>query len=204
MVKVDSTTEKAILQAAKTVFHERGLAGARMQQIADEAGINKALLHYYFRNKETLFKAVFLDAFTTIIPKMNEVFEADMPLFKKIETFADRYISMVSENPYLPAFIIQEMNYNPNFAAEYLSGGHRPNPKKLLEQIRNDVAHGNIKPVDPLQLVINLMALCIFPFTAGQMIKGVMGVSKKQFDSILERRKKEVPEFIINAIKISA
>jgi TetR/AcrR family transcriptional regulator len=200
MGKIDNKTEETILEAAKRVFHEHGLAGARMQQIADEAGINKALLHYYFRNKDRLFKAVFLDGFTAIIPKMNEIFDADIPLLDKIRTFADRYITLVSENPYLPGFIIQEMNNNPNFATEYLSGNLRPNPSKLLDQIQREVDAGNIIPIEPVQLVINLMAMCIFPFTAAQMIKGVTGASKKQFDLMMERRKKDIPEFIINAI----
>src|SRR5690606_4984620 len=88
MVNDDTSTEKLILEAAKRVFHERGLAGTRMQQIADEAGINKALLHYYFRNKEQLFKAVFTDALAQVIPQITDIFNADQPLPDKIRTFA--------------------------------------------------------------------------------------------------------------------
>lgn len=200
MVKTDKNTEKAILEAAKRVFHERGLAGARMQQIADEAGINKALLHYYFRNKQQLFKAVFQEAFATVIPKINDIFDADEPLLDKIRTFADRYTALLMQNPYLPGFIINEISNNPNFANEYLTSSVRPNPEKLLRQIQQEVENGTIIPVNPLQLVINLLSLCIFPFVAAEMIKNVSGLSGEQFQALLEERRKYVPEFVINAI----
>ncbi|HEY4655351.1 MAG TPA: TetR/AcrR family transcriptional regulator [Cyclobacteriaceae bacterium] len=201
MVKVDKSTEKTILEAAKRVFHERGLAGARMQQIADEAGINKALLHYYFRSKDQLFKAVFAAALATVIPQINEIFDADLPLFQKIRTFADRYTILLMQNPYLPGFIIQEINNNPNFANDYLTSEIRPNPEKLLVQIRKEAEAGNIIAVNPLQLVISLLGLCVFPFIAAEMIKGVTGVTSEQFNRLMEERRKYVPEFVINAIK---
>jgi len=200
MVKVDKNTEKTILEAAKRVFHERGLAGARMQQIADEAGINKALLHYYFRNKQQLFKAVFSEAFATLIPQINEMFNTEEPLFDKIRSFADRYTALLMQHPYLPGFIINEINNNPKFASEYLTAV-RPEPDKLLIQIQEEVEKGNILPVNPLQLVINLLSLCIFPFVAAEMIKNIRGLSQEEFDNLLEERRKYVPEFVINAIK---
>src|SRR5690606_15001040 len=200
MVKSDIGTEKVILEAAKRVFHERGLAGARMQQIADEAGINKALLHYYFRNKEQLFKAVFTDAFAQVIPQINEIFDADQPLLDKIRNFAVRYTTLLMENHYLPGFIIQEINNNPNFAAEYLTPERRPNPQKLLSQIREEVEAGRIRPVEPLQLVVNLLGLCLFPFIAAEMIRHVTGMSKAQYQRFLAERQKHIPEFVINAI----
>ena len=83
--KKDSTTEEKILAAAKKIFVQKGMAGARMQDIADEAGINKALLHYYFRNKEKLFEVIFLAAAERLFPRINRIFEADMPLFERIE-----------------------------------------------------------------------------------------------------------------------
>ncbi|HEX7017047.1 MAG TPA: TetR/AcrR family transcriptional regulator [Cyclobacteriaceae bacterium] len=201
MVKEDNGTEKVILEAAKRVFHERGLAGARMQQIADEAGINKALLHYYFRNKQQLFKAVFTEAFARLIPQINEIFDADEPLFDKIRTFTERYTALLMENHYLPGFIIQELNSNPNFASEYLTPERRPNPQKLLHQIQQEVASGTIVPIDPLQLVVSLLGLCLFPFIGAEMIRHVTGLSKEQYQRFLAQRQKHIPEFVINALR---
>ena len=100
--KIDQSTEQIILEAAKKVFVRKGMAGARMQDIADEAGINKALLHYYFRNKEKLFEMIFMEAAEKFFPRINAIFDSDQPLFEKIESFCEEYISVVMENPYLP------------------------------------------------------------------------------------------------------
>ena len=94
--KKDATTQEKILEAAKKVFVRQGMSGARMQDIADEAGINKALLHYYFRNKELLFEVIFNEAAAELFPKINFIFESDMPLFEKIENFVGEYITVCS------------------------------------------------------------------------------------------------------------
>ena len=109
-VKKDSTTEGKLLAAAKKVFTTKGMAGARMQDIADEAGINKAMLHYYFRDKDKLFEVIFLQEAEKFFPKINTIFESDLPLFEKIEQFVNEYIDEMVENPYLPWFILNELN----------------------------------------------------------------------------------------------
>ena len=109
----DRKTEERILESAKKVFYNKGIDGARMQEIANEANINKAMLHYYFRNKEALFDAVFAEASQIIFPQVNELLNIEMPLFEKIRQFSDKYISLLSENPVIPVFVIKEMNNNP-------------------------------------------------------------------------------------------
>src|SRR5690349_8657956 len=88
----DHNTEKKILEAARKVFLAQGMAGARMQDIADKAGINKAMLHYYFRSKDKLFEMIFKEAMAGFVPWANAVFDADIPLFQKIEQFTSEYI----------------------------------------------------------------------------------------------------------------
>ena len=95
-------TEEKILSAARKIFTTKGMAGARMQDIANEAGINKALLHYYYRDKEKLFETIFLEEAQKFFPKINAIFQSDDPLFLKIEKFVDEYIDEMLENPYLP------------------------------------------------------------------------------------------------------
>src|SRR5690606_40702738 len=109
------STEEKIFEAAFKVFQSKGFTGARMQEIADEAGINKAMLHYFFRSKEKLFEAVFMKAFGKLAPQINEIFNSDDDLFEKIRKFTASYITFVIEYPFLPQFIIQEMNNNPDF-----------------------------------------------------------------------------------------
>ena len=200
--KKEKSTEEKILAAAKKVFVAKGMAGARMQDIADEAGINKALLHYYFRNKEKLFEVIFIDAAQKLFPKINSIFESDVPLFEKIENFCEEYITVMSENPYLPLFVLNEISKDSEiFLEKFWSKPEFPQPQKFLQQVEKEVKKGTIKKISPLHLLINLISMSIFPFVGKPMIQFTMGLDELQFRSVMEQRKKEIPQFIINSIK---
>jgi AcrR family transcriptional regulator len=198
----EKSTEEKILAAAKKVFVSKGMAGARMQDIANEAGINKALLHYYFRNKEKLFEVVFMEAAQKLFPKINSIFESDAPLFEKIEHFCEEYITVMTENPYLPLFVLNEISKDSEIFIEKIWNKQRfPRPQKFLEQIEKEVKKGTIKKISPLHLLINLISMSIFPFVGKPMIQFTMGLDELQFRNIMQQRKKEIPRFIIDAIK---
>ena len=201
-IKIEKSTEEKILAAAKKVFIAKGMYGARMQDIADEAGINKALLHYYFRSKEKLFEVIFLEAAQKLFPKINSIFESDIPLFQKIENFAEEYITIMSENPYLPLFVLNEVSQDPEIFIQKMWGKQNlPKPKIFLDQIEKEVRKGTIKKISPLHLLINLISLSIFPFVAKPMIQFTLGLDELQFRNVMEQRKKEVSKFIIDSIK---
>jgi len=199
----NTTTESNILDAAKRIFQHKGMIGARMQEIADEAGINKALLHYYFRSKQLLFEAVFKKAFSMLAPQLNEVMNSDTSICEKIKNFSSNYISFVIKHPYLPNFIIQELNRNPEFVEKIITEKHFPNINKFRKQINDKVTEGVIRPIKAEQLFINIMALNIFPFIAAPLLKGFMNANDKDYLQLMEERKVEVADFIINAIKIN-
>jgi TetR/AcrR family transcriptional regulator len=196
-----TTTEADILNAAKNIFQHKGMEGARMQEIANEAGINKAMLHYYYKSKQLLFDAVFKSAFSTLAPQLNEIINADNSLFDKIRNFTQNYISFIVKHPYLPNFIIQELNRNPEFV-EKLFSEKMPNIDKFRKQIENDVKDGLIKPIKAEQLFINILALNVFPFVGAPLIKGFLNLDDDDFLKLMHERKTEVSNFIINAIKI--
>lgn len=198
----DSSTEENILNAAISVFQQKGMAGARMQEIADEADINKAMLHYYFRNKQQLFEAVFMKAFGQLAPQLNLIFASEEKLFDKIPKFVSSYIDFILKNPYLPSFIIQELNQNPDFVKKFMSHEGKPDPKPFLKQIKEEIEAGNIKKIDPKQLLMNLLCLSIFPFVGEVMLKLVMEVSDEQYLQMMEERKTLVATQIIESIKI--
>jgi len=201
MTKEPNTPESIILNAAKGIFHRKGMAATRMQEIADEAGINKAMLHYYYRSKQLLFEAVFKSAFSTLAPQLNEIINADNSLFDKIRNFTQNYISFIVNHPYLPNFIIQELNRNPEFVRKLFSE-KMPNIDKFRKQIENDVKDGLIKPIKAEQLFINILALNVFPFVGAPLIKGFLNLDDDDFLKLMHERKTEVSDFIINAIKI--
>jgi TetR/AcrR family transcriptional regulator len=201
-IKIEKSAEEKILAAAKKVFTTKGMAGARMQDIADEAGINKALLHYYFRSKEKLFEVIFFEAAQKLFPRINLIFESDMPLFEKIENFAEQYITMMSENPYLPLFVLNEVSKEPEIFIKKIWGKQNmPHPEKFLVQIEREVKNRTIKKISPLHLLINLISLSVFPFVAKPMIQFTLGLDEMQFKNVMEQRKKEVAKFIIDSIK---
>lgn len=201
-MKKDQSTEQKILEAAKSIFLEQGLAGARMQDIADKAGINKALLHYYFRSKDKLFEMIFTEAAMRFIPRVSILFESDAPVFDKIRAFTHTYIDMLLENPYLPSFMLNEMNKQDtgNFL-EKIWGGKRPPVEQFVAQIKKEVEQGIIKPVNPVHLVLNLVSMCIFPFAARPMVKLVWNVNDQQFRQLMEERKTVIANFMIDSIR---
>ena len=204
MVKEETklNTEQKILEAAQKVFITKGMAGARMQDIADEAGINKAMLHYYFRDKDKLFETVFLKEAQKFFPKINMIFESDVPLFEKIENFVCEYIDEIQENPYLPWFVLNEINRDPDqFMYKIWGEKNLPKPAKFLEQIEAEVKKGTIKKIDPRHLLMNLLSMTIFPFVAKPMITRNLRMTDPQFRQAMEERKKEIPKFIIDAIR---
>ncbi|MBK6828175.1 MAG: TetR/AcrR family transcriptional regulator [Chitinophagaceae bacterium] len=198
----DTGTEEKILAAARKVFTTKGMAGARMQDIADEAGMNKALLHYYFRDKDKLFETVFLAEAQKFFPTINAIFASEQPLFEKIETFVSEYIDEMVENPYLPWFVLNEINRDPDqFMYKIWGKDNLPKPGKLLEQIETEIKAGRIRPISPVHLLMNMISMTIFPFVGKPMFVRNLRLSDKQFREIMEQRKKEIPSFIINAIR---
>ena len=201
MKKIESNTEEIILKSAIAIFHKKGLAGARMQEIADEAKINKAMLHYYFRSKQLLFEAVFKNAFMQLAPQVQQILNSDDSLFAKIESFADKYVSFISDNRFLPNFIIQELNNNPEFAEYFFSQSEIPKPNKFLAQVEEEIQKGKIIAINPVQLLIDMFSLAIFPFIGSPLLQRIAALDEMQYNDLLKERKKHISSMIINSIK---
>ena len=197
----DENTEVQILDAAKYVFQSKGMDGARMQEIADKAGINKAMLHYYYRNKQLLFEAVFNNAFSLLAPQLNTILNDDSSIEKKIRNFTSNYISFMDKHPYLPAFVIQELNRNPEFILKMKNNLGFPNIEKFKIQVNQEVKDGILKPISAEQLFMNVMALNVFPFVAKPLLMAFTNTDDEAYNGLIEKRKTEVADFIINSIK---
>ena len=200
--KIDKTAEEKILLAAKKVFTTHGMAGARMQDIADEAGINKALLHYYFKDKEKLFEVIFMEEAQKFFPKMNSIFESALPLFEKIERFCDEYITEMMRHPYLAWFIMNELNRDPEkFLNSSWAKANLPNPIRLVEQMEREIKKGTIRRIQPVHLLMHLLSMTVFPFIAKPMMQKALQMDDAHFKKIMEERRKEIPRFIIESIR---
>jgi len=200
-LKKDNTEER-ILDAAKSVFIRKGMDGARMQEIADEAGINKALLHYYFRTKQKLFETIFKQAFGQIFPDIKTLIHSELPIEKKLGIFIEKYISLLQQNPFLPSFILKEISRDPEFLASVIKK-QGVNIRELFQMLETEIKAGKIRKMDARDLIINILGLSIFPFAAGPlMIIMFFEKDQKAYKNFLIRRKETVKEFILNSILI--
>jgi len=202
MSGTDLTTEQIILRAAKKVFIQKGLDGTRMQEIADEAGINKSLLHYYFRSKDKLFDVIFRDIVMSFAPRIVEILNSPISLFDKIELFVGTYIDLLLQNPYIPGFLVNEVSKNPSRLVTALKI-HGVNPDIMAEQLRKEAETGLIRPLKVEDLMANLISLCVFPFMAKNIFSNMLDMTEEEYMNFLVARKKEIPTFIINSIKLN-
>ena len=200
--KVD--TEKVILNAARKVFVLKGLDGARMQEIADEAGMNKALLHYYFRSKEKLFKKVFSEAMGTFFPAMVVILgDPKIPIANKLEAFVDNYIKIIHDNPFIPSFIIGELNKNPEQLTEFFveSGIDISRVEVILNNIL--AKELGITVQQARHLVVNIISLCVFPFVGRPLLEKVIFQSNQdEFEKFLSERKAVILNLVNTSINL--
>ena len=202
MSENDKLTEEKIFEAATDVFVEKGLDGARMQDIADHAGINKALLHYYFRTKDKLFNAVFEMIAIKIFKKFAPVFDDNLTLEEKIRFFFREHISFLQANSRLPGFLLNEVNRNPARIKKLLNNIDFNNIwLQLYEQHKNELQKYNISQETLPQIMISMAAMSVFPFAARGILEGILSKLGLDFNEFMEERKTFAADFVIKAIK---
>jgi TetR/AcrR family transcriptional regulator len=205
----DLDTESRILEAARRVFTRRGTAGARVQDIAAEAGVNQALVHYYFGSKEALAERVFFESAGRMLQAMNVVVDPTLSLEMLIERFVGAYIDVVRQSPFIPGYVLAETTQNPQRLDALMQRALGAAPGQLVTMARNrigqllsaNVAAGTMRPMIPRQLMLNVMALVVFPFVARPILSALLGVEGISFDEFLDERRRELPGFILNALR---
>ena len=205
----EAETEQKILDAARTVFIRQGTSGARMQEIAQEAGVNQALLHYYFRSKERLAQAVFQQLASRLFPALIQTLASDVSIDEKIDRLVSIYLDNLSKSPFLPGYLISELHHHPERIDQLLSLTGAGTPAqvmpailgRLAAQIDAAVAAGTMRPITPQQFAVNIISLCIFPFAARPLVAAVFAMDDAAFARFIEERKRELPIYIRNALK---
>ena len=195
----DSTKEK-IVQAAKQIFLRKGMDGARMQEIADEAGINKAMLHYYFHSKDQLFDEVFYGILSQLIPGLISIFKSDKPFLDKIEAFVTEYDTYMSRNPFLPQFVFREINRDPDQLSRFMSD--RGLNFELVEgMINREVSNGNIRPITFPHLFANLIGMIVMPYIGRPLFQRKLFKNDPiEYDRFLLERRSVITQFVKQAL----
>lgn len=205
----DGDTEQRILEGARRVFMRRGTAGARMQEIAEEAGVNQALLHYYFRSKDGLAAAVFREAAGRLLPAISQLMGSDLPLEEKVELFVHLYTDMVRQNPFIPGYVVAELHHHPERMPDLIGqaagtsrdGFVRSFLAKLAAQIEERVAAGTMRRIAPEQFIVNLLGLTMFPFITRPMLTVMLGLDDAAFDRFVEERRDQIPRLVLDSLR---
>jgi AcrR family transcriptional regulator len=205
----NGNTEQQILDGAHTVFLRHGTSGARMQDIAAEAGVNQALLHYYFRSKERLSEAVFRRAAAQLLPRVIEVMASAAALEDKIARVVEIELDYLLSAPYLPGYIISELHNHPERVRQLLSAVTGMTPEhvgprvvtRLRRQLEEGVKEGRFRPIPPDQLIVNLFSLCIFPFAARPMLMAILGMDQPGFERFIAQRRGQLADFVLGALR---
>jgi TetR/AcrR family transcriptional regulator len=207
--QTDPSKEELILHAAGDVFLEKGLSGARMQEIADRAGINKTLLHYYFRTKKNIYARILGKVFSTFFAQIEEAFSDGGSFATVLRRFIDRLLDLLAANPRVPLFLMQELAQGGTTArdilAKTLSRQRMTLPKRLVAMIKQEQRAGRLGPVDPLQFMITVLGSCIYFFAAEPIVREVL-ISiqpEKPFDraAFLAQRRQSIFDVLYYGIK---
>jgi AcrR family transcriptional regulator len=192
-------TEKRIFEAAQLVFLQKGLVNTTMQDIASKAGISRTSLHYYFRNKDTLFESILSMAMDNMMPKINQTITKDIPLVEKIIEFAYNYLDLLHDNDQLPGFMASEIRRNPDKVIGFiLKNSTTINFDIIEKQMEEEVKAGKVRPFNLSQLVVTVAGLCIFPFICKPVLENVLENDGSNFDSFIIERRTVIAEIITN------
>ncbi|WP_340066906.1 TetR/AcrR family transcriptional regulator [Ascidiimonas aurantiaca] len=194
-------TEEKIKQAAHKLFQQKGFAATKTRDIAEEAGINVALLNYYFRSKQRLFELVMLKTINDFFSGLDTLLNTtETSLEEKLQLFVDHYIDFLLDNPDVPTFIIMELRAHPEKYAKQLGIAHRIRHSVFIKQFQEAFAEQRTD-LNPVHILMNLSALVAFPFVSAPLLKTAMPMDDTQFRQYMQERKKLIPNWILNMLQ---
>lgn len=193
----DTTTEEKIKNAARRLFHQKGYSGTRTRDIAEEAGINLALLNYYFRSKERLFDLIMIESLEGFFRSLRVALNDPNTTFEeKIYRIVENYIDNLTANPNLPIFILSELRSHPEELIKKTGASDAFLNSVFMRQLEDEIAAKRVKPIKPLHFLMNMLGMTVFPFIASPMIKGIGNIDQSEFQLLIQERKSLIPVWI--------
>jgi len=193
----DDTAHDRILQVAAEIFYRKGLAGARMQEIGDAAGVNKAMLHYYFKTKAQLFETVFQRALGLFLGGLAHVFTAPLPLRQKITAYIDYCVDELQANPSVAVFIIHELHQRPERLTEQLAGPLATHMATFRAQWHTESLHPDPSGATADRLFTDMVSLCVYPFLAKPLLQHLLEKSDSAYAGFLQERKESIKKYLL-------
>jgi AcrR family transcriptional regulator len=194
--------QNLILETAIEHFQKFGYKETKLSAIAKDCKMKKKDLVAIHHSKAGLFKDVFLELYGRIAPQLQDIMDADMPVFDKIRHFTNEYVRFVNDYKFLPLGLIQKLNSRTDFAKEFIVNLRMPDPTIFYAQIEREIEKGRIVPINPKQLMINIFALSVFPNVASPLMKDFINAGNDEFESIKQEGRVQVANFVINSIKV--
>ncbi len=200
----DISTEEKIKEAARKIFLQKGFAGTRTRDIAEEAGINLALLNYYYRSKEKLFEIVMEESLKQILSKIiitanNET----TSLLEKIDLIVNLYTDVLLENPQIPLFLLGEIQANPEKFKQKVGISHLVLKEVFIfRQIKEHLQKIGMENINPFHFIINAISMTIFPFIAKPMLQSITHIQESEFRQFVEERRKLIPVWIKSMVRL--
>lgn len=198
----DQATRERILAAAHRVFTTQGTAKARTQEIADEAGVNKALVHYYFGTKDALAEAVFRNAASQFMPRIFGIIASEeLSIEDKVRAVVREQVDFHLARPYLAGYVISEAHAEPERVRAIMGGTGGAPLGVLRRQLAAAIAAGEIRRISAEQFVVSLIALLVFPFIVRPLLPVLVGIDAERFPAFVEARKRDLPDFFLAGLR---
>ncbi len=192
---LNTETEQKIISSAEKLFFQKGKAGSSMQDIADDAGINRTLLNYYFRSKDLLFEAVFKNAMSNFVA-LAAMLHSEMNFEEYVPAMIETIIDSLLENPQIPIFVLQELSSNPDRMPELMKK-MGINPSLAISKMEEERRGGRIEGMDPRQLIMSILSLCIFPFAARPVVTEILyNGDNDLYIEAMKQRKQILPPLV--------
>ncbi len=200
----NSSMEQTILRSAEKLFLDKGFAQTSTTEIAQKAGCNQALVHYYFRTKEQLFERIFSEKVQTFIRKFLNIYRPGTAFEEVIAGIVDAHYELLMKNPQLPTLILSELATNPGRIRK-LKQTLAPEASALLESLDRDlqaeIAAGRVRPMSLQSLLLDLLSLNALPFVAQPVLKQVLGLSQTEYRQMLILRREEVKKTLLTSLR---
>lgn len=187
-----------IMEAALSEFIREGVSGARTQAIADQIGVTKAMIHYYFDTKQNLFRQAFRQAAQTLMDGALQVLEQEQPLFPKIEALIDALLDRCSEHPRLAGFVLNELNQHQEVTLPIFTEICSYDASLFERQLEEAASEYRVAPVKSSQVIANAVSLCIFPYAGGPFLAAVLNRDESAYQQMLQQRREVIKDTIIN------